>query len=36
VERGEAEAIYERGEDVVVVVLLGMDEQIGRLGRRVA
>jgi len=36
VERAEAEAIYERGRDVVVAVLLRMDEQIQRLERRVA
>jgi transposase len=36
VERAEAEAIYEQGRDVVVAVLLRMDEQIGRLERRVA
>jgi transposase len=36
VERAEAEAIYEQGKDVVVAVLLRMDEQIGRLEKRVA
>jgi transposase len=36
VERAEAEAIYARGKDVVVAVLLRMDEQIGRLEKRVA
>jgi transposase len=36
VERAEAEAIYDQGRDVVVAVLLRMDEQIGRLERRVA
>jgi len=36
VERAEAEAIYEQGRDVVVAVLLRMDEQIGRLEKRVA
>lgn len=36
VERAEAEAIYARGEDVVVAVLLRMDEQIERLEKRVA
>jgi len=36
VERAEAEAIYERGKDVVVAVLLRMDEQIQRLEKRVA
>ncbi len=35
-ERPEAEAIYARGKDVVVVVLVRMDEQIGRLEQRVA
>jgi transposase len=35
VERGEAEAIYEQGKDVVVAVLLRMDEQIQRLDKRV-
>ncbi len=35
-EQSEAEAIYEQGRDVVVAVLLGMDEQIQRLERRVA
>ena len=35
-ERAEAEAIYDRGKDVVVAVLLRMDEQIGRLEKRVA
>jgi transposase len=36
VERAEAEAIYDQGRDVVVAVLLRMDEQIGRLEKRVA
>jgi transposase len=36
VERVEAEAIYEQGKGVVVAVLLRMDEQIGRLEKRVA
>jgi transposase len=36
VERAEAEAIYARGRDVVVAVLLRMDEQIQRLEKRVA
>jgi len=36
VERAEAEAVYEQGEDVVVAVLLRMDEQIQRLEKRVA
>jgi transposase len=36
VERAEAEAIYDRGRDVVVAVLLRMDEQIQRLEKRVA
>jgi transposase len=36
VERAEAEAIYERGREVVVAVLLRMDEQIQRLEQRVA
>jgi transposase len=36
VERAEAEAIYDQGGDVVVAVLLRMDEQIGRLEKRVA
>ena len=35
-QRVEAEAIYEQGKDVVVAVLLRMDEQIGRLEKRVA
>ncbi len=35
-ERREAEAIYEQGRDVVVAVLVRMDEQIGRLEKRVA
>lgn len=35
-ERAEAEAIYEQGKDVVVAVLVRMDEQIGRLEKRVA
>jgi transposase len=35
VERAEAEAIYEQGREVVVAVLLRMDEQIARLGKRV-
>jgi hypothetical protein len=36
VERSEAEAIYDQGRDAVVAVLLRMDEQIGRLEKRVA
>jgi transposase len=36
VERGEAEAIYEQGREVVVAVLLRMDEQIQALSERVA
>jgi hypothetical protein len=36
VERAEAEAIYDQGREVVVAVLLRMDEQIGRLEKRVA
>jgi transposase len=36
VERAEAEAVYDQGRDVVVAVLLRMDEQIGRLEKRVA
>jgi transposase len=36
VERAEAEAIYEQGREAVVAVLLRMDEQIGRLEKRVA
>jgi transposase len=36
VERGEAGAVYEQGRDVVVALLLRMDEQIGRLEKRVA
>jgi hypothetical protein len=36
VERAEAEAIYEQGQDVVVAVLLRMDEQIQRLTAQVA
>jgi transposase len=36
VERAEAEAIYDQGRDVVVAVLLRMDEQVGRLEKRVA
>jgi transposase len=36
VERAEAEAIYDQGRDAVVAVLLRMDEQIGRLEKRVA
>jgi transposase len=36
VERSEAEAIYDQGRDVVVAVLMRMDEQIERLGKRVA
>jgi transposase len=36
VERAEAEAIFEQGEDVVVAVLLAMDEQFQRLEKRVA
>ena len=35
-ERSEAEAIYEQGREAVVAVLLRMDEQIGRLEKRVA
>ena len=35
-ERAEAEAIYEQGREAVVAVLLRMDEQIARLGKRVA
>ena len=35
-ERAEAEAIYERGKDVVVAVLLRMGEQVQRLEKRVA
>lgn len=35
-ERADAEAIYEQGREAVVAVLLRMDEQIGRLERRVA
>ena len=35
-ERAEAEAIYDQGREAVVAVLLRMDEQIGRLERRVA
>jgi transposase len=35
VERGDAEAIYEQGRDVVVAVLLRMDEQIEELTVRV-
>ena len=35
-ERAEAEAIYDQGRGVVVAVLLRMDEQIGRLEKRVA
>ena len=35
-ERAEAEAIYDQGREVVVAVLLRMDEQIQRLGKRVA
>lgn len=35
-ERAEAEAIYDQGRDAVVAVLLRMDEQIGRLEKRVA
>jgi len=35
VERAEAEAIYEQGREAVVAVLLRMDEQIGRLEKRV-
>ncbi len=34
-ERGEAEAIYDQGREAVVAVLLRMDEQIGRLEKRV-
>jgi transposase len=36
VDRAEAEAIFAQGRDVVVAVLLGMDEQLGRLEQRVA
>jgi transposase len=36
VERAEAEAICDRGREAVVAVLVRMDEQIGRLERRVA
>jgi len=36
VERSEAEAIYDQGRSVVVAVLLRMDEQIGRVEKRVA
>jgi transposase len=36
VERAEAEAIYDQGREAVVAVLLGMDEQIQRLEKRVA
>jgi transposase len=36
VERSEAGAIYDRGGDVVVAVLVRMDEQIERLEKRVA
>jgi transposase len=35
VEREEAEAIYDQGREAVVAVLLRMDEQIGRLEKRV-
>lgn len=35
-QRDEAEAVYERGEDVVVALLLRMDEQIEMLTARVA
>lgn len=35
-ERAEAEAIYDQGREAVVAVLLRMDEQIGRLEKRVA
>lgn len=35
-QRAEAEAVYERGEDVVVALLLRMDEQIEKLTARVA
>jgi len=35
VERGEAEAIYDQGREVVVAVLLRMDQQIRRLSERV-
>jgi hypothetical protein len=34
--RSEAEAIYDQGGDAVVAALLRMDEQIGRLEKRVA
>jgi hypothetical protein len=36
VECSEAEAVYDQGREVVVVVLLRVDEQIGRLEQRVA
>jgi transposase len=36
VDRADAEAIYEQGREAVVAVLLRMDEQIGRLEKRVA
>jgi transposase len=36
VDRADAEAIYERGREAVVAVLLRMDEQITRLEKRVA
>jgi transposase len=36
VERAEAEVIYDQGREAVVAVLLRMDEQIGRLEKRVA
>jgi transposase len=35
VERGEAEAVYEQGKDVVVALLLRMDEQIEKLTAKV-
>jgi transposase len=36
VQREEAEAVYEQGREAVIAVLLRMDEQIGRLEKRVA
>lgn len=33
--RAEAEAVYERGKDVVVALLLRMDEQIEKLTAKV-
>jgi transposase len=35
VERADAEAIFDQGRDVVVAVLLRLDEQVGRLEKRV-